>query len=129
MNSLAAFVYVGLGGMLGSLLRYTMTLLFSNVSWNMPGGTLVSNLAGCFLIGVVTTLSVDLPVLSSQARLFLATGICGGFTTLSSLVYELGQQLRDGEYAAASVYFLVTFMGAFCAFFAGAMLTKVIYKG
>ena len=128
MRSIAPFLYVGLGGLLGSLLRYGMTLMCQNFSF-FPYGTLVSNVAGCFIIGVVSGLAVDVPLLSSEARLFLATGVCGGFTTLSSLVYELAQMYRDGQYATGALYFSATFAGAALSFFLGTILIKIIYKG
>jgi CrcB protein len=123
------FLYVGAGGAIGSVLRYLLTLFFQTFEMRFPFGTLTSNCAGCFIIGVVTGLSIDVPMLSGEARLFLATGICGGFTTLSSLVYELGQLFRDGQYALGSLYFVTTFFGAFGAFFAGITLIKIIYRG
>jgi CrcB protein len=122
-------IYVGLGGCIGSILRYSMTLIMRNISGTYPLGTLISNITGCFIIGIVIALSSEIPMLSSEMRLFLATGICGGFTTLSSFVYELAQFSKESQYAMAAFYFCATFFGSFIAFAAGLALTRFVYKG
>ena len=114
------YLWVGLGGLIGSLCRYGLTLGLASPSALMPWGTLTSNLAGCFVIGAVTQLAAAFEVLTPAARLFIATGFCGGFTTLSSLIYELVQMTRDGEWLHALLYLNGTFFGAVLAFLAGA---------
>jgi fluoride exporter len=128
MKFFLPFLLVGVGGFAGSILRYLMTLLFRNYH-TMPFGTLVSNVAGCFFIGIITGLSIDAPILSAEARLFLATGMCGGFTTLSSFIFELGQFAREGEYLIGSMYFTGTIGGAGLAFLLGTLLPKILIKG
>lgn len=113
------YLWVGLGGLLGSLCRYGCTVWLSAPAAAMPWGTLSSNLAGCFVIGVVGQLAADSEVLTPAARLFLATGFCGGFTTLSSLIYELVQMVKSGEWLYALLYLNGTFFGAVLAFLAG----------
>lgn len=115
-------VYVGLGGLLGAILRYLMTLAGLKISLVFPYGTLASNLLGCFFIGAIAQLAADTDLLSSEARLFLATGLCGGFTTLSSMIYELAQLLKDNEVFFASIYFAATFFGALLSFYLGSLL-------
>lgn len=128
MRSVLPFLLVGSGGFIGSMLRYLMTLLFQNFH-TVPFGTLISNLAGCFIIGIVTGLTMDIPVLSSETRLLLATGVCGGFTTLSSLIYEMAQYLKEGEYLIGSLYLTGTLLGAALAFFLGTILVKLFFRG
>lgn len=127
MKSFMPFLLVGTGGFIGSMLRYLMTVLFQNFH-TIPCGTLVSNLAGCFLIGIVTGLSVEIPLLSSEARLLLATGVCGGFTTLSSLIFEIDQLIRNGGYITGSFYLAGTILGASLAFISGIMLVRLFAK-
>lgn len=122
MNVVIPLVYVGLGGLLGAILRYLMTLAGLKVSLVFPYGTLASNLLGCFFIGVIAQLAADTDLLSTEARLFLATGLCGGFTTLSSMIYELAQLLKDNEIFFASIYFAATFFGALLSFYFGSLL-------
>ena len=125
---LMPLVYVGLGGFLGAVLRYLTTIATQGVAITFPYGTLVSNLLGCFVIGIVATLGMGSTMLSTEARLFLATGICGGYTTLSSLVYELARFVDDGEMLNASIYFAATFVGAVVAFYLGTWLTTMLLR-
>jgi len=125
---LMPLVYVGLGGLLGAVFRYLTTLATQGFSMSFPYGTLISNLLGCFVIGIVATLAMGSTLLSTEARLFLATGVCGGYTTLSSLVYELAQFVDDGEIMHASIYFAATFAGAVIAFYLGTMLTALLLR-
>lgn len=120
--------YVGLGGLLGAVFRYLTTLATQGISMTFPYGTLISNLLGCFVIGIVATLAMGSTLLSTEARLFLATGVCGGYTTLSSLVYELAKFVEDGELLHASVYFAATFVGAVLAFYLGTILMTQLLK-
>lgn len=120
--------YVGLGGMFGAVFRYLTTLATQGVSITFPYGTLISNLLGCFVIGIVATLAVGSTLLSTEARLFLMTGICGGYTTLSSLVYELAKFVEDGEFLHASIYFAATFVGAVMAFYLGTLLITLLLR-
>lgn len=122
------FLYVGLGGFVGAILRYATSLATQNISLTFPYGTVISNLAGCFIIGIVVELAADSNVLSPEARLFLATGLCGGFTTLSSMIYEFTQLLRDNEILIASMYFAVTFFGAMLCFFLGVLTIQLLLK-
>ena len=119
MNGLLPYLCVGIGGLIGSLCRYGFTLWLGAPGASLPWGTFASNLGGCFVIGMVSQLAADTEVLPPAARLFLATGFCGGFTTLSSLVYELIQMVRDGEWLHAMIYLNGTFFGAVLAFIVG----------
>jgi CrcB protein len=120
---------VGLGSMLGGVSRYGLTLFTQNVSaFSLPYGTLVSNLAGCLLIGVIAGLGGKTEILSTEMRLLLATGFCGGFTTMSSFVYELGQFVQDKEYFFASTYFVATLAGAGLAFALGLLLSALLLR-
>jgi CrcB protein len=126
---LLSLLLVGLGSMLGGVSRYGMTLLTQNVSaFSLPYGTLLSNLAGCLLIGVIAGLGGKSEVLSTEMRLLLATGFCGGFTTMSSFIYELGQFAQDKEYFFASTYFVATLAGAGLAFALGLLLSALLLR-
>lgn len=123
MKLLLPFILVGTGGFIGSILRYLMIIVFQDFSM-IPFGTMISNIAGCFLIGIVTGLSVNIPLFSNETKLFLATGVCGGVTTLSSLIFELGLYYKEKEYFLASFYLIGTLFGATLAFFAGLKLVE-----
>jgi len=125
---LMPLLYVGLGGLVGAILRYLTSLATQGISLTFPYGTLISNLLGCFVIGMVAALAVGSTLLSSEARLFLATGVCGGYTTLSSLIFELSRFVDDGEFMNASIYFAATFAGAVVAFYLGSVLITLLLR-
>jgi CrcB protein len=85
MSWQAAF-WVALGGAIGSVLRWaTVALTLQRFGPGFPLGTLTVNLVGSFLIGIVAALPTSAaPGLSPTMRLFIATGVLGGFTTFSS---------------------------------------------
>ena len=94
---------VALGGALGAMVRYLVTAWVQQRLDSFPWGTLVVNLVGSFLIGMVLELTIR-GFLTSQARLFLAVGILGGFTTFSSLSWETLALLEDGDVLPALAY-------------------------
>jgi CrcB protein len=123
-----AFALVGAGSLVGGVSRYGLTLLTQNASaFSLPYGTLVSNLAGCLVIGLIAGFGRT-ELLSTELRLLLATGFCGGFTTMSSFVYELSQFLQDKEYFYASGYFAATLAGAGLAFLLGLLISASILR-
>lgn len=80
---------VAAGGALGAVLRYTIGLFITaRVTPGFPWNTLVVNVVGAFLIGVLMALPLGSDMSGAAWRLFLATGILGGFTTFSALSYE-----------------------------------------
>ena len=94
---------VAAGGLVGSVLRYWLAGVVQGTTDApaFPAGTLVVNVLGSFVIGVVMTLSLDRGLIYDDARIFLTTGFCGGFTTMSTFSYETIALLRDGEQALA----------------------------
>ncbi len=123
------FFLVGLGSMAGGVSRYGISLWTQNISvFSIPYGTLISNLAGCLIIGLIAGISGKSELLSSEMRLLLATGFCGGFTTMSSFIYELGQFVQDKEFFFASSYFVATLAGAGLAFVLGLMFSDFILR-
>ena len=105
-----ALLLVGLGGALGSILRYVISLFIGrNVPVVFPLGTLLVNISGCFLIGLFYAMSEKYTGFHPEWKLFLITGICGGFTTFSTYSYDMLVLLKQGAtlqfvlYAAGSV--------------------------
>ncbi len=98
------YLLVALGGALGSFLRYALGAWAQGVLGpGFPWSTLLVNALGSFLIGAVVRLSLE-GALSGEARLFLAVGVLGGFTTFSSLSYETLALLQEGEAVKALLY-------------------------
>lgn len=101
---------VGLGGFLGSILRYKLggVILQHSQSWRFPLSTFVVNVLGCLTLGVLAGLAERRDVFSADARLFLFTGLLGGFTTFSAFSYEGVQLLRRGEPTIAFLYAILS---------------------
>ncbi len=115
---------IGVGSFIGGVSRYLITLLIQNKFLStFPYGTFVVNVLGCFLIGVVYALS-EKGNINEGWRIFLATGILGGFTTFSSFSNESVSMLRDGQYWHAFAYVGFSFLIGIAATFAGISLTK-----
>ena len=112
---------VGVGGMLGSMFRYGIAILFKDHSF--PTGTLLVNIVGSFVIGMIAGLAMK-NVVSPELRLFAATGICGGFTTFSAFSMDCVQLLTEHKYGLALLYILSSFAVGIIAAFLGWMLTK-----
>ena len=129
MKWLVPILAVGAGGFAGSVLRYALSLAGQRVSATFPHGTLWANLLGCLLLGAVTALAEEAEVLSPATRLFWATGLCGGFTTMSTFMYEMSRFGQDSEYWVASGYFAATLVGCAAAFWAGTLAVRLWMKG
>jgi fluoride exporter len=95
---------VGLGGCLGSMLRYGLGGLVGRMKsgWFFPVETLIINVLGCLAIGLLAGLSESRGVFSGTTRAFLFIGVLGGFTTFSTFGYETFQLVRDGQALAAA---------------------------
>jgi CrcB protein len=129
LRAFIPFIFVGVGSMAGGMSRYGLTLITQNISaFTIPFGTLISNLAGCLLIGLIAGIGGKTELMSTEMRLLLATGFCGGFTTMSSFVYELGQYVQDKEFFFASSYFVATLAGAGLAFVMGLLISEFLLR-
>lgn len=110
---------IGSGGFLGSVLRYLISQYIQlRYLADFPYGTFVVNVAGCFIIGTLFGFS-EKGVLSDEWRMFLATGICGGFTTFSAFSNETMVLMRDGQVFIALVYVAASISIGLAATFAG----------
>jgi CrcB protein len=103
MNTLT-YILVALGGAIGSLARaWVGVTAVRLVGASFPWGTMVINVAGSLLIGIVaaTALSPTRTLFTQEVRIFVMVGICGGFTTFSSFSLQTFELLREGRPAAA----------------------------
>ena len=118
-------VWVSIGGALGSLARYGVATGAAAV-WGtaFPFGTLIVNVVGSFLISVIMTVSLGSGVISPTARLFLTTGIMGGFTTYSSFNFDTLRLAQSNAYGLAGLNIAVTVVGCLAAGFAGVVLGR-----
>lgn len=117
---------IGIGSFIGGALRYVLSQkIQQSVLSTFPFGTLSVNILGCFLIGLVFALS-DRGALSQEWRLFLATGICGGFTTFSAFSNETLALLRDGQFLYAGLYVMLSVLLGVLATFLGYATLKAL---
>lgn len=108
MNPTLSYLWIALGGALGSVARYWLNGMVSAklaVGETFPLGTLVVNVVGSFIIGVLAALTLPEARVSSNARTFVAqflmVGVCGGFTTFSSFSLQTFTLLREREWLHA----------------------------
>ena len=108
---------VALGGALGSVLRWGVVWGASRLprAAGFPWGTLGVNLAGSCAIGFVLTLAFERGLVAPGTRLFLVTGVLGGFTTFSAFSWETLVLVRDGHGLAASGYVAGSVLGGLAA--------------
>lgn len=87
------------------MLRYAVQWLVSrHTNIIFPAGTFIVNITGCFLIGLFYALAAKGNMLSTEFRLFLITGLCGGYTTFSSFSYENIELLKQAHYLQFALY-------------------------
>lgn len=92
-------IYVGIGGLIGSCLRYAISTYAPKLFGNqLPYGTLIVNILGGILIGFIAELSVATELISPDLKLFLTTGIMGGLTTFSTFSLETIALFSSGSY-------------------------------
>ena len=117
---------VGLGGMIGTLLRFGLgqgvSIWFEG--WRFPVGTFVINIIGCLIIGVVAGIEERYQIISSPLRPFVYTGLLGGFTTFSAFGLEGVSLMRKGLPAIAVLYVLLSVLVGLAAVWLGMRLVK-----
>ena len=118
-------IYVGFGGFIGSILRYSLYILTSNIlGYTSPVATLFINIIGCFLIGSAYQLfSVHL-VISENLRLFIIIGLLGGFTTFSAFSIDAFLLYQNSGKILALAYVVLSIILSLLATLAGVWLIK-----
>ena len=128
MNPLFAIAATAAGGALGSVMRFLVSNWFVNrFGPGFPWGTFTINVSGAFLIGIVLQLAATRAGFSPYLRVFIATGILGGFTTFSTFAYETyalgaaGLTIQSVAYAGGSI------LTGVAAAYAGIMLVRAVH--
>lgn len=117
---------IGAGGFLGSISRFLASrFVQGHVTSVFPLGTFLVNIAGCLLIGLIYGLSERSAVLTSDWKLFLTVGFCGGFTTFSTFSNESLGLLQDGAYFYFFLYAGLSVFLGIAATFVGIIITKL----
>jgi CrcB protein len=124
---LKSITIIGFGGAIGSILRFVLTTTVENrfIPTTFPYGTLFVNITGCFAIGLIYALSDKLNM-SPEFRGFLATGICGGYTTFSAFSYQSITLMKQGNATNAFIYIAASvILGLLATFIPIIVLQKI----
>ncbi|MCM1022174.1 MAG: fluoride efflux transporter CrcB [Muribaculum sp.] len=120
-------IYIGLGSFAGGIARYCMTRFVSGAfEYNLPLGTLAVNIAGCFLLGLLTQLLTSWQTVSPELKLMLTVGFCGGFTTFSTFVAEWYAMLSATRYMIGVGYAALSLVLGLMALWLGTRLAHLI---
>ena len=123
------WLYVFLGGGLGSVVRYAFTRAENKYFLHVfPAATLVSNVAACFILGIITGYFLNTAKENDTIRLLVATGFCGGFSTFSTFTSETFMLWRRGDVMLASANVLLSLILCFAALLAGVVLVRLVSK-
>jgi CrcB protein len=118
------YLVVLLGAGLGGLTRYVAgAWIMAKYGGRFPLGTLIINVTGSFLIGVLMTLLTERFKPHPNWRLFLVVGILGGYTTFSSFEYEIFQAVRDGARFMGMLYMTGSVLLGYIGVWLGTILT------
>src|SRR5436190_5625670 len=120
------YLYIALGGAAGSLLRYSLGGAVQRLSASgFPIGTLVVNVCGCFIIGVLIRHFMNMQ-LSPELRALLVVGFCGGFTTFYTFSAETLGLIEGGEYGRATSYVILSVVLCLSATFMGMVAMRLL---
>ena len=122
MKYITACLYVGIGGLIGSVLRYLVGLIPLKTTHGFPLLTLLINIFGAFLIGFISTIALK-KSMNPHLVLLLKTGLCGGFTTFSTFALESITLHKNGNTTFAVIYIVLSIilglsaviLGDYCA--------------
>ncbi|MGV1914218.1 fluoride efflux transporter CrcB [uncultured Agrobacterium sp.] len=119
---------VAVGGAIGSVARYLVGLGATRLAGpNFPFGTLTVNIAGAFAIGLLVEMIARRFDASAEMRVFIVTGILGGFTTWSSFTLDTMVLFERGEIGLSALYLLASLLVSFAAVFAGLALGRALF--
>ena len=119
---------VGLGGFIGSAVRYGLGGWLARLKsgWSFPIETLVINVTGCLVIGLLAGIAETRGVFTGPTRAFLFIGVLGGYTTFSTFGYETFQLMRDGQFGVALLSVTLQVCLGLAAVWSGDALARLI---
>ncbi len=124
------YLIVTLGSGIGGLLRYVISdFVYKHSSSLFPYGTLTVNVVGSFILGLILFYLDSLKLISSEMRLFLTIGLCGGITTFSTFSYETVKLIQDSQYLIAGTNILLNVFVTILAVLLAAFISKLLIGG
>ena len=125
MSTFSSIASIGIGATIGATCRYYIGILSIQYLGNsIPYGTLISNIIGSFLAGILIVLVLEKLYLSETYRLMLLVGLAGSLTTMSALSIESVKMLGAGDYSQALINILLNLSLSLLAASLGVMLAK-----
>ena len=125
-RDLGVLAVVAFGGAIGASARYLVGLTWPTVPGDFPWGTLLINVVGSGLIGILMVLVSDVLTHQRLVRPFLGTGVLGGFTTFSTYALDIQQLVTERHTGAALVYLATTLGAALLAVWATVAATRAL---
>ena len=119
---------IALGGAAGSVARYALGALFQRAGAGFPYGTLVINVTGSFLLGLLARYLLETSA-TPELRAALTVGFCGGYTTFSTFSFETAALIEGGDYARAATYVAASVALSLAATFAGFAAARAVLAG
>jgi CrcB protein len=124
------YLIVAVGSGIGGALRYFISDIVHKYSPSLfPYGTLAVNILGSFLLGFILFYLDAVKLISTEMRLFLTVGLCGGLTTFSTFSYETVRLIQDSEFLLAGVNVLINVLVTILAVLLAAFISKLIIGG
>ena len=118
---------LAIGTLAGGFARYYLAgFIYRIYGSSFPYGTLAVNMAGCFLIGIFSSLADKKFLIGPNGRLLLMIGFCGAFTTFSTFMFETGNLIRDGESWRAFLNVSLSVIAGFFLFRLGILLGELL---
>ena len=115
------------GGALGTTLRYFFSgTIYKITGADFPYGTLAVNIAGCFIIGFLVSITETKFILGPNSKTLLMVGFCGAFTTFSTFILETANLMKDGEISRAFLNVFISLILGFVFLRAGMIMGEVL---
>lgn len=121
------FLNLIIGGAVGTVARYSLDgVVHKFAGTSFPYGTLVVNLSGCFILGLLAALLDNKFIFGPEARMLLLIGFCGAFTTFATFIFETDSLVKNGQVLHAFSNILVSIVLGYILFRAGSFIGEAV---